>query len=67
MSISEHSSLQSTVLKFPVVSAEAPFQNRVLHRPHTSLYDNLGGAICYGQPYIPFFSQCIRRNAVLSS
>ena len=42
--ISEHISVQSTVLKFPVVSVEAPFQTRVLHRPHTSLYSKLGGA-----------------------
>ena len=42
--ISEHSCVQSTVSKFPVVSAEAPLQTRVHHRPHTSLCGNLGGA-----------------------
>ena len=40
--ISEHTSVQSTVLKFPVVSAEAPLKTRVLHCPHTSLCGNLG-------------------------
>ena len=42
--ISEHSSVQSTVSKLPVVSAEAMLQTRLLHRPHTSLCGNLGGA-----------------------
>ena len=65
--ISEHSSVQSTVSKLPVVSAEAPLQTRVHHRPHTSLCGNLGGAFCCGQPYIPFFNQCLRRNNVPSS
>ena len=44
--ISKHSSVQSTVLKLRVVSAEAPLQTRVLHRPHTLLCGNLGGALC---------------------
>ena len=52
--ISEHSSVQSTVPKLPVVSAEAPLQTRVLHRSHNSLCGNLGGALFWGQPYIPF-------------
>ena len=26
----------------------------MLHRPHTLLCGNLGGALCCGQPYIPF-------------
>ena len=43
--ISEHSSVQSTVSKFPVISAEAPLKTRVLHRPHTSLGGNLGGEL----------------------
>ena len=43
--ISEHISVQYTVSKLPVVSAEAPFQTRVIHRPHTLLCGNLGGAI----------------------
>ena len=65
--ISEHSSVQSTVSKLPIVSAESPLQNRVLHCPHTLLCANLGGEFCCGQPFIPFFSQCLRRNTVLSS
>ena len=52
--ISEHSSVQSTVSKFPFVSAEVSLQTRVLHRPHTLLCGNLYVAICCGQPYIPF-------------
>ena len=52
--ISEHSSVQSTVSKLPVISAEAPLQTRVLHHPHTSLCGNPGGEFCCGQPYIPF-------------
>ena len=52
--ISEHSSVQSTVSKFPGVSAEAPLQTRVLHRLHTSFRGNLGGALCCGQTCIPF-------------
>ena len=39
--ISEHSSVQSTLSKFPVVIMEAPLQTRVLHRPHTSFLVNL--------------------------
>ena len=65
--ISEHSSVQSKVLDFPIVSAEAPLQTRVIHRPHTLLCGNLGGAFCCGKPYIPFFSQCLRRNTVPST
>ena len=65
--ISEHSSVQSTVSNFPVVSAEASLQTKVLHRSHTLLCGNLGGAFCCGQPYMPFFNQCIRRNTVPSS
>ena len=64
LGISEHSSVQSTVSKLPVVSAEAPLQTRVLYRPHTLLCGNLGGAICCGRSYIPFSRQCLRRNAV---
>ena len=52
--ISEHSSVQYTVSKLPVISAEASLQTRVLHRPHTLLCGNLGGALCCGRPYIPF-------------
>ena len=52
--INEHSSIQYTVSKLPVVSAEGPFQTRVIHGPHTSLCGNLGSALCCGQPYIPF-------------
>ena len=53
--ISEHSSVQSTVSKLPVISAEAPLKTRVLHRNHTSLCGNIGGAFFCGQPYILFF------------
>ena len=52
--ISEHSSVQYTVSKLPVISAEASLQTRVLQRPHTLLCGNLGGALCSGQRYIPF-------------
>ena len=51
--ISEHSSVQSTVSKLPVISAEALLQTRMLRRPHTLLCGNLGGALCCAQPYIP--------------
>ena len=43
--ISEHSSVQSTVSNFPVVSAEASLQTKVLHRSHTLLCGNLGHRI----------------------
>ena len=41
-------SLHFLVSTFPVVSAEAPLKTRMLHRPHTSLCGNLGGALFYG-------------------
>ena len=44
--IREHSSVQSTVSKILVSSAEEPVQTRVIHRPHTLLCGNLGGAFC---------------------
>ena len=52
--ISENSSVQSKVSKLPVVSVESLLKTRVIHRPHTSLCGNVGGAFCCGQPYIPF-------------
>ena len=52
--ISEHSSVQSTVSKLPIVSEVVPLQNRVIHRPRTLVRGNLGGAFCCVQPYIPF-------------
>ena len=52
--ISEHSSVQYTVSKLLVVSAEALLQTMFLHRPHTLLCGNLGDALCYGKSYKPF-------------
>ena len=60
--ISEYSSVQYTVSKFPVVSAEVPLQTRVLHHHHILLYGNLGGAFCCGQPYIPFSANASRET-----
>ena len=51
--IIEHSSVQYMVSKLPIISAEAPFQTIMIHRPHTSLCGNLGGELCCGYPYIP--------------
>ena len=52
--ISDHISVLSTVSKLPIIIVEAPLKTRMLHRPNTSLYGNLGGALYCGQTYIPF-------------